>query len=128
MNQGKDLLGRLVGLTQVPKVKNGCLVRNRAATQKKPCKPLHRGNLIGGPLHRSFAQSTPLLHDANPVHWRQRVSSSAHSGLGLHGLNELDHRVQGQNRIFLTKESLSLGLLSSSLVLRTSPPHGEEKA
>ena len=112
VDQSKDLLSYSMYFKQVPKVQNGCLIRNRASAQRKPCKPAHRGKLIERFFHRRVAQSVPLLHAVHPDHRRQRVSRSAHSRLRIHPLNQLDHRAPRHHRIHLCKKDLSLGLFA----------------
>ena len=76
-------------------IRNGCLIWNRATAQRKPCKSAHGGNLIERLFHRRVAKSIPLLHAVHPKHRRQGIGRSAHSRLGIHGLNQLAHRIPG---------------------------------
>ena len=111
-DQVKDMLSELIGLQQVPEVQNGRLIGDRATAQGKPRRSAHGSDLIECLFHRRVAKSTPLLHAVHPKHRRQGIGRSAHSRLGIHGLNQLDHRVPGRHRFHLGQEDLSLGLLA----------------
>ena len=115
----KDLLAKIVLLQEMAEAEDRGLIRDPLTDQVDACETTHRRHLDQGILHRWMTEVVPLLHQVNSQHGLQRVGRTATlaAGLGIVGLDQIDERIAGHNRLHLSQKLLSLGVLSRGALL-----------
>jgi hypothetical protein len=102
----------------------GGLIRDPFADQIDPGEQPHRGQLNQSLLHGRLTEAVPQMHQVDAQHDHQWIEkpTTLLAGLGVVGIDQVNERLPGNDRIHVAQEDLLAGALLGYGLLVVAEP------